>query len=445
MPRYARLLLTAMAAAAPVLVLATPAQAATEVALWHMEDPSVMTDASGNDNTGNPAGVTSVDGTSGSGYHFDKTDGVTVKDSPSLNPGTSDFSVTVHVRFDIAPGSGVGDYDLIRKGVTTTSGGEWKIEIFPGNNLTSPAFCLFKDTAGKVANIRGTKNLADNAWHTITCAKTSTSIKLTVDGGTQTKAASLGSISNNANLSIGQKLGGGDQYVGDMDEVRITTGTETGGDTTPPTVVTKSPATGATGVAPDTDVSATFSEAVKNVTGTTFKLKNTATAALVPATVTLDGTNTVATLHPTAPLAAGTKYTATLTAGIQDLAGNKLTATSWSFTTGAATGGDTTPPTVVAKSPTAGATGVSTATDVTATFSEAVQNVTGTPFNLRNTATTTLVPATVTLDATNTVATLHPDAPLLPGIKYTAVLTAGVKDLAGNPLTATSWSFTTGI
>jgi hypothetical protein len=99
---------------------------------------------------------------------------------------------------------------------------------------------------------------------------------------------------------------------------------------------------------------------------------------------------------------------------------------------------------VVTKSPAAGATGVSTTTDVTATFSEAVKNVTGTTFKLRNTSTSALVPATVTLNATNTVAALHPSSPLLPGIKYTAVLTAGVQDLAGNPLTATSWSFTTG-
>jgi methionine-rich copper-binding protein CopC len=210
-------------------------------------------------------------------------------------------------------------------------------------------------------------------------------------------------------------------------------------------VVAKSPAAGATGVSTTTDVTATFSEPVTNVTGTTFKLKNTATAAVVPATVSLDNTKTVATLHPNAPLDAGTKYTATLTAGIQDLAGNKLTATSWTFTTGAAAGGDTTPPTVVAKSPAAGATGVSTTTDVTATFSEAVKNVTGTTFKLRNTSTSTLVSATVSLDGTSTVATLHPNAPLDAGIKYTAVLTAGVQDLAGNPLAATSWSFTTGV
>src|SRR3954468_13591027 len=113
MARYARLFLAAVAVAAPVLVLATPAQAATQVALWHMEDPSVMTDASGNNNTGTPsAGITSVPGSSGSGYHFDGNDGVTVKDSASLKPGTADFSVTVHVRFTIPPSSAVGDYDL---------------------------------------------------------------------------------------------------------------------------------------------------------------------------------------------------------------------------------------------------------------------------------------------------------------------------------------------
>jgi hypothetical protein len=333
MARYEKLILGAVAVATPLLMLATPAQAATQAALWHMEDRSSMTDASGSNNTGTTSGITSVPGSSGNGYHFVQGSSVIVKDSPSLKPGTADFSVTVHVRFSTPPSSTVGDYDLIRKGVSSTTGGEWKIEIFPGNNLTSPAYCLFKDTNKNVANIRGTKNLADGNWHTITCAKTSTSIKLTVDGATQSKAASLGSISNSDPLGIGQKPGGGDQYVGDMDEVSITSGSETGGDATPPTVVAKSPAAGATGVSTATDVTATFSEAVQNVTGTTFKLRNTSTSTLVPATVSLDATNPVATLHPTSPLSAGVKYTAVLTSGIRDVAGNPLTATTWSFTT----------------------------------------------------------------------------------------------------------------
>jgi hypothetical protein len=90
--------------------------------------------------------------------------------------------------------------------------------------LRRPAFCLFKDAGGHVSTIRGTTSLADGKPHTITCAKTSTTISLTVDGRTQTKAVSLGSISNTAPVTLGYKLGGGDWYRGDMDQVTIQAG-----------------------------------------------------------------------------------------------------------------------------------------------------------------------------------------------------------------------------
>jgi methionine-rich copper-binding protein CopC len=443
MQPYKKLLIGSVAAAAPVLMLATPALAATTVALWHMETLPTMTDSSGNglNGTASSSGVSLVPGlNSGNGYHFSGTGHVTVPNKALLNPGTADFSVTVHVRFTAAPS---GDYDLIRKGLSSATGGEWKMEIFPSSTLKAPAYCLFKDGAGKVAALRGNANLNDGTWHTITCAKTSTAIKLTVDSTTLSKAATLGSISNTADLVVGQKLGGGDQYVGDMDEVSVSSGASTGGDTTPPTVTGRTPASGATNVSPTAPgITATFSEAVQNVTSSTFKLKNAATGTAVSATASLDSTKTVATLTPSAALAAGTKYTATLTAGIKDLAGNALTATSWSFTTGSS-GGDTTPPTVTAKSPPSGATGVATSTAVTATFSEPVQNVSGSTVKLKLAGTTTVVPSTVTYDSATKTATLKPDAALSAGTKYAVTLTSGIKDLAGNSLKSTSWSFTT--
>jgi methionine-rich copper-binding protein CopC len=424
-------------------MLVTPAMAdTTNVALWHMENVPTMSDSSGNGLDGKASsGVTTVPGVNGKGYRFSGTGHVTVANNALLNPGTADFSATVHVKFTAAPS---GDYDLIRKGLSSATGGEWKIEILPGGGLVAPAYCLYKDTAGKVGSVRGTSNLNDGAWHTITCAKTASSVKLTVDGATLSKSVTLGSISNSANLVIGQKIGGGDQYAGDMDEVSVDSGTAAGGDPTPPTVTARTPASGSTNVSLTTDVTATFSEPVQNVTTSTFKLKNTATATGVPATVTLDSTQQVATLYPSSPLAAGTKYTATLTTGIKDLAGNSLpSSVSWSFTTGSSTG-DSVAPTVTAKSPSAGATNVSTGTDVTVTFSEPVQGVSTSTFKLKNTATSMLVAGTtVTLDSTQKVATLHPGSPLATGTKYVVNLTAGIKDLAGNALTATSWSFTT--
>ncbi len=47
-------------------------------------------------------------------------------------------------------------------------------------------------------------------------------------------------------------------------------------------------------------------------------------------------------------------------------------------------------------------------------------------------------------NTTSHVATLTPDAPLLADRTYTLSLTTAVKDLAGNPITAKTWTFTTG-
>ena len=71
-----------------------------------------------------------------------------------------------------------------------------------------------------------------------------------------------------------------------VDVVFDTTGPS---DTTPPTVISNSPAAGATGVAASTNVTATFSEpiAAATVNTSTFELRNSANA-IVPATVTYD-------------------------------------------------------------------------------------------------------------------------------------------------------------
>lgn len=112
-------------------------------------------------------------------------------------------------------------------------------------------------------------------------------------------------------------------------------------------------------------------------------------------------------------------------------------------------GPDTTPPTVTAVTPLPNATGVSVATPVTVTFSEPVDanTITATTFELRN-AGGTLVPGTLTYNATSRTATLQPNADLAVTTTYTARVrggVSGVKDAAGNPLANdTVWSFTTG-
>lgn len=219
---------------------------------------------------------------------------------------------------------------------------------------------------------------------------------------------------------------------------------------TAPTVTTTDPAAGAIGVAVNANVRATFSKAVKGVNATTFTLKNTTTNDPVSATVSYNATTRVATLNPAADLAAGVQYTATLTGGttaIRDSANTPLTPNpmAWSFTT-ASGSTDTVRPTVTARSPAANATRVSRTANVTAAFSEPVQNVTKTTFTLKN-ASGQIITAAVKFNSTANKWVLNPGVTLAPTATYTVTIVGGpngVKDSAGNPLQVdATWTFTT--
>lgn len=103
-------------------------------------------------------------------------------------------------------------------------------------------------------------------------------------------------------------------------------------------------------------------------------------------------------------------------------------------------------PTVTSRTPGANATAVPVATNVTATFSAAVQGVGAGTFVLRNAAGTAL-PATVSYNAATQTATLDPASALASDGTFTATLVGGstaIRDTAGTPLASTSWTFRTG-
>jgi len=184
-------------------------------------------DDSGNNNNGTTTNITSVAGINGTnGYHFDGAGSIaTVPSSATLNPGSANITFTAHVKFTQPPSATVGDYDLLRKGLSSSAGGDYKMEILPRNNHTkAKAFCFFKDSAKTVGKIVNGPNLADGLWHTVSCTKTSSDVELTVDGTTYTNPVSLGSISNGDLLTIGAQTRSVDWYVGDMDEVSIDIG-----------------------------------------------------------------------------------------------------------------------------------------------------------------------------------------------------------------------------
>jgi arylsulfatase A-like enzyme len=106
-------------------------------------------------------------------------------------------------------------------------------------------------------------------------------------------------------------------------------------DTTPPRVKSTSPAANATGVAPSSNLTATFSEKMmsSSITTSTFKLfkVNTdgSTTQITNVSVSLSTDGLVATLDPfgtstTTHLARGTKYKAVVSTGAKDVAGNQL-------------------------------------------------------------------------------------------------------------------------
>ena len=141
-------------------------------------------------------------------------------------------------------------------------------------------------------------------------------------------------------------------------------------DTTPPQVVTVSPTAGANDIQVAGAINATFSEAIDCTTLTTSSF-TLSTGLPVSGDVTCNGTTV--SFSPTAQLNNSTTYTANLSTGIKDLAGNALaTAYSWSFTTVAQPGADTTPPSVFTTQPADQSTGALLDGTITVTFSEAV-------------------------------------------------------------------------
>ncbi len=109
---------------------------------------------------------------------------------------------------------------------------------------------------------------------------------------------------------------------------------------------------------------------------------------------------------------------------------------------GGAGSGDTTPPTVSATNPLDGAVDVATSVAITATFSEAM---TGTSLSASTFAVMQgTTPVAGSVSHGSSTATFTPSSPLLHSTTYTATITTGAKDAAGNPIASSySWSFST--
>ena len=153
------------------------------VALWHMDELSgtVMHDSiAGHDGSLNSVqkGLT---GFSGTAYGFSGSSGaggsnsyVSVPSASDLNPGSKNVTVTIHLNTTRAPAT--PDWDVIRKGLYTSPGGEYKMEYQPSGQ----ASCGFKGSTA-YAELMAGPPINDGQWHTVQCVKTSSDIKVVVE------------------------------------------------------------------------------------------------------------------------------------------------------------------------------------------------------------------------------------------------------------------------
>ena len=211
-----------------------------------------------------------------------------------------------------------------------------------------------------------------------------------------------------------------------------------------PLVTDETPANNATGVLTSTAaISATLNQAVAPIAGTSsFTLTCAAPCVNATGVVSLDATNTIATftLTPGTTLAPLTLYTATITGAASLSTGVTMTAPfSWTFTT-VGTPTDLTRPQVLLTSPvttTPGPTlGVPSNSAITAIFTKnlAPATVSAATFTVTCTAPCVTPTGTVSYTAAARTAVFTPAAALTVGDTYTATLTTGITDVAGNAL-----------
>nr|WP_264674004.1 Ig-like domain-containing protein [Planctomonas psychrotolerans] len=172
---------------------------------------------------------------------------------------------------------------------------------------------------------------------------------------------------------------------------------------------------------------------------TSSQIKLTAGSTTVATTVTQNTATNDAIVRPSSPLRADTRYTVTVS-GASDKAGNLVIPSTWTFLTGPA-------PTVTSKTPAVGATKVRRAANITARFSEPVTGYATATARITRASDGAAVTATVSYSSSTRTVTVNPGSNLAANTVYRVSLSngiTGIRDIAGNPIDFTTWTFTTG-
>jgi hypothetical protein len=188
------------------------------VALWHMDETSgtVMHDAVGGHDGTLQNVVLGQPGFAGLAYGFTGSSQVLVPSAADLNPGAANVTLTIHLKATSVPAT--PDWDLLRKGVFASAGGEYKVEYQPSGQAT----CGF-NTSTNYAELTAGPALDDGQWHTVQCVKTANGVQVVVDGHAFSKAASLGTIANSDQVAVGAHPNA-EFFRGSLDEASVQVG-----------------------------------------------------------------------------------------------------------------------------------------------------------------------------------------------------------------------------
>jgi hypothetical protein len=205
------------------MLMASPAAwaAVVDAANWQMNEASgQMIDSSANGNHGSPTDVLQR----GSNYTFNgSTSRVAVADDDSLDPLQKTITLRAQV---LVPNQAMDDdsYDVVRKGLSATPGGDYKMEILraSADPTVGRLHCLFKGSGGRVNRV-APPDIVDGKWHRLSCTKTPNSVVARVDGQPYTKTGSAGSMVNSTNVMVGAKTANplDDVFEGSMNYVSI--------------------------------------------------------------------------------------------------------------------------------------------------------------------------------------------------------------------------------
>ena len=222
--RRVLLALVAVSAAVAAVALGSELSAPEQVAQPGVRMRTVVArDSSGNGHHAVVQGPVQMErpGRYGSSFSFHQPDSwLMVPPAADLNPADRDFLVTLWVLLGTGPDRGE-TYDVLRKGISYTIPGEFKLEVLHPDRVR----CTAKDDQELTARVTTDKvRVIDGRWHQFGCARTGPLWSVLVDDTVTSRRTALGTVRNEVALSIGSKYGMEDRPTGRIDDVRIVMG-----------------------------------------------------------------------------------------------------------------------------------------------------------------------------------------------------------------------------